>query len=67
MFVSGSDLLAQYKKSAMRKARNLGCIIDICDDCATQAELNSMFLPAPFKVTVSKDCGCGGTNVPERG
>lgn len=65
LFTTGDRMLELYKKAAMRKARTLGCIIDICEDCSTAAEL----LLAPpdlhlFKVSVQ---ACGSFKPPEQG
>lgn len=49
----GADaLINRYRDSAMRKARNFGCIIDICGDC-----VGVLQSPLPF-ITVT-GCGCG--------
>lgn len=50
-------LIDQYRQSAIRKARTLGCVIDICNDCSIALEL--MLNPAvavPFLNIGS--CGC---------
>lgn len=51
MVIGGDKLLAVYKASAMRKARNLGCIIDICEDCSLAVScVLDQFRPADFIV-----------------
>lgn len=54
-FIGAGALLDKYKSDAARKARGLGCIIDICDDCTAQTADNMGAMPF---ITVS-DCGCG--------
>lgn len=66
MLMSPDALLGMYRKSAMRKARALGCIIDVCDDCSTAVELMQDYDVAPFKVVTLTDCGCP-SSTPERG
>lgn len=57
--MDANALTTLYKKSAMRKARNLGCIIDICDDCSIAIQGYMTGLLKPF-VTPSGGCdGCG--------
>jgi len=51
------SLIGAYKKSAVRRAHQLGCVIDICDDCSIAlAALMSTNVGLPFLTT---DCGCG--------
>lgn len=65
LVLTGEKLLMLYKKSAIRKAHSIGCLIDICDDCTLAVELlMSHTLPTP-RVIVSSDCGCCG-QPPER-
>jgi hypothetical protein len=60
MSTSGMNLMTMYKKSAMRRARNLGCIIDICEDCTIAIE-SVMNIGLPFYIPSTGDClGCGG-------
>jgi len=63
--MSGGDLLMKYKKSAIRKARTLGCLIDICDDCSIAVEIMMGYSAAPFIVVAGGGCGC--KDIPERG
>jgi hypothetical protein len=67
LVLTGEKLLMLYKKSAIRKAHSIGCLIDICDDCSLAVELMmNHTLPTP-RVIVSTDCGCcGGTYPAER-
>lgn len=60
--VGASNLVDMIKKDATRKARSLGCIIDICDDCSTQViEAAQNNFVQPFIVfRGGGDCGCGG-------
>lgn len=51
--IGGAGLIQKYEESAARKARNMGCIIDICTDCVGLANNPSL----PFVVV--SDCGCG--------
>nr|DAQ15904.1 MAG TPA: hypothetical protein [Caudoviricetes sp.] len=65
LVLTGEKLLMLYKKSAIRKAHSIGCLIDICDDCTLAVELMmNHTLPTP-RVIVSSDCGCCG-QPPER-
>lgn len=43
MQLAASDLLDQFRKTAFRKGRGMGCILDICADClaAMQEELSN--------------------------
>jgi hypothetical protein len=53
------SLIAQYKKDLMRKARNFGCIFDICDDCSIQF-MQSNISPPFLLFGGGEDCiGCG--------
>lgn len=64
--MTGEKLMMLYKKSAIRKARALGCIIDICDDCSTAVELMMNYtMPTP-KVIVSSGCVQCGDKPAER-
>lgn len=53
----GAGLIAKYEASAARRARNLGCVIDICTDCVSMAGGFQTLTPLPF-ITIT-DCGCG--------
>lgn len=53
LFIQAPSLIDMYRRDAMRKARNLGCIIDICGDCTALLDNAAM----PFIVVT--DCGCG--------
>lgn len=58
--IGGAGLMEMYKKSAMRKARNYGCIIDICGDCSLAIEILNQS-PAPPFIVVEHGCtSCGG-------
>lgn len=51
-------LIEFFKRSAIRRARKLGCIIDICDDCSIGIESMTKGLIPPF-ITGSGNCnGC---------
>ncbi len=50
MASSVSSMMDLFKKSAIRKARVLGCTIDVCDDCLTVA-CSLGIRPASFKIT----------------
>lgn len=56
MVVDTGNLMDRYKSSAARRLRNLGCILDICDDCVGQAEL--LDSPKPFLIVSNCGCGC---------
>ena len=40
--------LDRFKKSAMRRARALGCILDVCEDCSLAVSLALDYDAAPF-------------------
>lgn len=66
-FTTGDSLLKRYMDSAIRKARAMGCIIDICNDCSLSVECMQCLEPALFVVRTSGDCGCGcGDYNPQR-
>lgn len=58
-FIGGADMISLYSKSAIRKARTLGCLIDICNDCSLAIEI-MLKEPAivPF-IYMGGCCGCG--------
>lgn len=56
LFMNTDGLIAMYKKSAASKARNLGCILDICDDCT--AKLDGYIGIVPTLNVQSCGCGC---------
>lgn len=67
MTTTGEKLMMLYKKSAIRKARAIGCLIDICDDCTLAVELMlARDIPTP-RVIVSSGCGYNNTKTVERG
>jgi hypothetical protein len=53
--VGNDKLMDRYKKAAIRKAKSVGCIIDICDDCSMTAQIASSNFTKPF--VVIKSCG----------
>lgn len=55
---SSDGLVNTLKSSAMRKARTLGCIIDICEDCSLAVEL---LTPTVKPFVIVQDCGCCGS------
>lgn len=54
LFITADGLIDRYKKSAARKARNLGCILDICDDCTAQDPAYQGVYP----ILMIENCGC---------
>lgn len=44
------SLLDIYKKSAIRRATNLGCALTLCADCSLSVALLQNYTPAPFGV-----------------
>lgn len=56
--VGGTSLLNFYKKNAVNKASQLGCIIDICDDCSMTAMTMNQPVVTPFIVMGGCD-SCG--------
>jgi hypothetical protein len=58
--MSSKDLLSSFKKSGINKAAQLGCIIDICDDCTTSARQAIENSIQSFVVFVDPSCGCCG-------
>lgn len=66
MFSSGTSTMEYYRKSAIRKAAQLGCLLDICDGCV-QAVLESKSMQSPFIVVTSEGCGCSGSSIKEQG
>ena len=60
MSVDTEALLNTFKSNAIRKAAQLGCIIDVCADCSVQlieTIMNSAAIPA-MRVARWDDCGC---------
>jgi len=55
LFISADRLMTYYKADAAKKARGLGCILDICDDCTATLDGVTGALPS---ITISS-CGCG--------
>jgi len=59
--IGNEDLLGQLKAGAVRKAAQLGCIIDICDDCSINISAgitdSAKILPM---ITRNWDSGCNG-------
>lgn len=53
---TGPALLESFKRSAIKKAGNLGCIIDICDDCSISI-LSDQSILKPF-IVKSNNCNC---------
>ena len=53
---TGPALLNSFKRSAIKKAATLGCIIDVCDDCSVSVLLDST-IEKPF-IVVTSNCGC---------
>lgn len=56
LFLNADSLINTYKASAERRARTLGCIIDVCSDCTAMAETG----PLPLMTITDCGCGCGG-------
>jgi hypothetical protein len=54
LFIQAPALIDMYRRDAMRKARGLGCILDICEDCTGLLDTTAAL---PFLVV--SDCGCG--------
>lgn len=52
-----NTLIGQFKKDLMRKARNFGCIFDICDDCSIMFMKDNA--QPPF-LLFGGDAGCVG-------
>lgn len=67
LYSSGTGLFEMFKKSAIRKAAGLGCVIDICDDCSMTIQLLNA-VPPPMIVVPDGSC-CGGwwRTPPEQG
>ncbi len=59
--VGKESLLNFYKKGAINKASQLGCVIEICDDCSINVGLAATTNIQPFITFHGGDChGCGG-------
>ena len=59
MIVKISELAKQLKSDVMRKARNLGCIIDILEDGTWKIELETGSIELPL-LNIRENCGCHG-------
>lgn len=57
--IGSENLLNFYKKAAINKAGQLGCVIEICDDCSFNISLAGTTDVVPF-ITFPGDCGCCG-------
>lgn len=55
--IGNTSLLNFYKKNAINKAGQSGCIIDICDDCSLNVMNINMPTINPFIIVNA--CGCG--------
>lgn len=55
-----STLMDRLMKSAMRRGIAMGCIIDICEDCALSVEAINYGMP-PMRI-IGGCSGCGGSN-----
>lgn len=55
--ISSEGLREALMSAAKRKARNMGCIIDICDDCSIFIESVNTVSVVPF-IGNQGDCGC---------
>lgn len=53
-----TDLMKYYREMALRKAAKFGCVIEICDPCATAGVLAVVPSPMPFLVVTECGCGC---------
>ncbi|MCB9047612.1 MAG: hypothetical protein H6550_15875 [Chitinophagales bacterium] len=53
MFANIDTTIAYYKTSAARRARGLGCILDVCTDCTTEESANGL-----YPIIVLNSCGC---------
>lgn len=57
LLTTGPALLDSFKRSAIKKAASIGCIIDVCDDCSITVQ--GLSTPStPFIVVSSNNCGC---------
>jgi hypothetical protein len=54
--LDADKIISMYQQSAARKARNMGCIIDICTDCFGP---NGVMLSGPLPLVTVTGCGCG--------
>lgn len=54
--IGSKSLLEYFKKNAINKAAQNGCIIEICDDCSLTIQ-GMAVQPQPF-IVVTPDCGC---------
>ncbi len=56
---SATSMMSILKSSAERKAKTIGCIIDICDDCTVNAMMqNPQNFVNPNFVIVRSGCSC---------
>jgi hypothetical protein len=62
-----SSMLDMFKHSAIRRARSLGCTIDICDDCTTAVGCSLDMRPASFIVTNVNCTDEPYEHIPEQG
>lgn len=63
--MSAQSYFDYFKRNAKNKAMQLGCMIDICDDCSLKFLTQDVGLPFLHV----GDCGCGnnGATIPEQG
>ncbi len=66
MATTAEKLLTMFKKNAINRAYNLGCVIDICDDCSLKV---ACIMPDPSLFIVVPDSDSDSTYTPrsERG
>ncbi len=57
MAMSGAQLFAYFKRNAINKAAQLGCMIDICDDCSIK-----FLVDQSIKKPLIVINGCGTSN-----
>ncbi|CAB4185081.1 hypothetical protein UFOVP1492_123 [uncultured Caudovirales phage] len=56
--LSSDAMIGALKSAAMRKARTLGCIIDICEDCSLAVQLYTPTLKPFVIIQDCESCGC---------
>ena len=61
--MSGEQFFKYYKKSAINKAAQIGCSIDICDDCSIKY-IEDSYIAKPF--IVMSNCPDSKEYIPER-